>query len=183
MPSMVMEKPTNQQDKTDTSRLPEVLGTFMFCSLLLTLSSSTVREWTRLLNEYRKGRRDERKLEPLSYWMFISNQVMKTELSTIWLSNYSQKHSPRDFPAVRRFKTLPSSAGCVASIPGGGTKITQARWHGQKEKKTITEMLRCEKRASEMKNGGVWPQGCSGKSRPYGCCQPISHMQPLPQGR
>lgn len=136
MPSMVMEKPTNQQDKTDTSRLPEVLGTFMFCSLLLTLSSSTVREWTRLLNEYRKGRRDERKLEPLSYWMFISNQVMKTELSTIWLSNYSQKHSPRDFPAVRRFKTLPSSAGCVASIPGWGANIPCATQCGLKLKKS-----------------------------------------------
>lgn len=119
MPSMVMEKPTNQQDKTDTSRLPEVLGTFMFCSLLLTLSSSTVREWTRLPNEYRKGRRDERKLEPLSHWMFISNQVMKTELSKIWLSNYSQKHSPRDFPAVRCLRLyLPVQGVWLRSLVG-----------------------------------------------------------------
>ena len=38
MPSLVMENPTNKQDKTDTSLLPEGLGTSMFCSLLLTLS-------------------------------------------------------------------------------------------------------------------------------------------------
>ena len=119
MPSLVMEKPTNQQDKTDTSLLPEVLGTFMFCSLLLILSPSTVREWTRLLNEHRKGRRDKRKLEPLSYWMFISNQVMKTELSRIWLSNYSQKYRSRDFPAVWCLRLyLPMQGVWVWSLVG-----------------------------------------------------------------
>ena len=39
-----------------------------------------------------------------------------------------------DFPGSPVVKTRASSAGGMGLIPGGGTKIPHAAWHGQKKK-------------------------------------------------
>ena len=50
----------------------------------------------------------------------------------------SIKDPARDFPGGLVVKTLSASiAGSTGSIPGPGTKILHAMWHGQKVNKSI----------------------------------------------
>ena len=51
------------------------------------------------------------------------------------------KSTCRDFPGVQLLRLCASNAGGVGSIPGWGTRIPHAAWHGQKKKKVLANIM------------------------------------------
>ena len=109
------------------------------------------------------------------WWMFYSGYCVKNGLKG-------------DFPVVQWLRLCASNAGGAGSIPGQGTKIPHASWHGQKLKKKKKNRLKGRNRKTSWEavaiiqakdsSGWVWA-GNNGGDEKWLKCAWVLRVAPI----